>query len=616
MNQEDFIATKWFNSIFSELRNFELVQNPTEDGFMSDTATLKKREWLYTEQWVGWVYNRQTDDVIRWKIVVWGVAFVWDDSCNVYRFEKDNNSYVLSKVYDNPGNESTIKEIRQKAIKIPYLSKYVSSWTADKVLSTNDDWNWDTKLVVNEDGTFTADSVGQYIYFTNSASAQARGQIRQIMEYIDWKTVLLSTMFYWDPIDWEVDEAWETYETIDEVIVFNNIRNSNWLVLCVWVHDNEAHFRNLGGLDIEIFEWRYRYINSYWTSLGWSVASWEFEILDPDTIRGASLDARWQKMESLVLTKNYLLVNQENSMSVVWQIAATEDESPVFNLNTILTGDSAWGVDSLYYEWWLYYLWKNGVFKWWDIVAVSSNIIYWETKNQWFVISRFLKEINDKTFVRLYDYGDGSIIQYINGWKTTMLVYNSLYEWRIPATYNMEIYDKFEQFFWDLLICVGDKVCIRWWNNDLWEDIKVRVVVSWSDGYINSLFSLKKIKLSLGYYDNVVKFKMRLDLWGSVFESKVEKDANGVEYLVRHNVVGSNQGLWYIPFGFWAFGGQWTLGQPNIARVGLVWIPIWRKCSYYTLALENIDNYDLNIVWISVLTEGWAPYITPSNNVF
>lgn len=277
-------------------------------------------------------------------------------------------------------------------------------------------------------------------------------------------------MFYWDPIDWEVDEAWETYETIDEVIVFNNIRNSNWLVLCVWVHDNEAHFRNLGGLDIEIFEWRYRYINSYWTSLGWSVASWEFEILDPDTIRGASLDARWQKMESLVLTKNYLLVNQENSMSVVWQIAATEDESPVFNLNTILTGDSAWGVDSLYYEWWLYYLWKNGVFKWWDIVAVSSNIIYWETKNQWFVISRFLKEINDKTFVRLYDYGDGSIIQYINGWKTTMLVYNSLYEWRIPATYNMEIYDKFEQFFWDLLICVGDKVCIRWWNNDLWED--------------------------------------------------------------------------------------------------------------------------------------------------
>jgi len=623
MFQEDFIASKWFNTTFSELLNYDLVQNPVEDWFLWPTATLKKRPWLWTDVWPGWEYLWQADAKIMGKHLVWWVSFMWDEECNIYRFEKIAGNLTLTKVFDNSVAEDyTIKtqdmygnRMKQKAINVPYLSKHVKSWTADKLLSLNDDGSWNVVLVVNEANTFSASSVWQYIYFTNSASSNSRWQIRQIVELVDDKTVYLNQMFYWDPIDWEIDEPWETYETIDQVVVFNNIRNDDWLVLCVWVNDNEAHARNLWWIDIEIFEWRYWHINSYWTSIWGSIGSWEYEILDPDTIRWSSLDSRWQRMNSLVLTKNYLLVNQETSISVVRQIAATADNDPIYNLNSIINWSASFSPEAIHYKWWLYYLWQDIVFEWWDIVAVSTNLIYWETKNQWEIIQRYLDRIESWDFVSTYNYGRWVIIQHVKDWKTYILYYDSVYEWWLPQEYNLEIYDKFEQFYWEHLICVWDKVCLRKWESDLWENIKVKVVVTWSKQYVNSLFSIKKIKLWLWYYWNIVKFKIRLDLWYAVFEWKVEKDANWVEYLVWQNIAGQQPWLWLIPFGFWNIW-WWNSLNEYIAKVWLLGIPIWKKCSYYKLSIENIDNFDLNITGISVLTEWWNPYITPANNVF
>lgn len=621
MFQEDFIAQQWLNSIFSELENYELVQNPTEEGFFWPTATLKKRGWLFTDVGVGGVYNRETDWEIQGKVIIWWIAYFWDDECKVYRFEKSWWDFVMTKVYDNPDG-LTLKDedmygnrLKQKAIVVPYLSKFVNSWTADSVLSTNDDWSGNVKLVVNEVGIFSSASVGQYIYFTNDASTNAKYQIRQIVEFIDDQTVFLSEMFYADPSTWSPNEAWETFETIDQVVVFNNLRDSDNLTLCIGVVDDEITFRNLWGNDIEIFEGRYWYINAYWSAVGGSFATGEYELLDQDTVLWASSDWRWQKMNSLILTKNYLMVNQETSISVVWQIAETETSAPIYNLNSIINGDASFSPESIFYKWGLYYIGKDILLQWWDIVAVSTNLIYGETKNQWKIIQRYLNEIEPDTFVRTYDFGRWPVIQYVKDGITTMITYDNIYEWWLPRKYNLEIYDKFEMFYWELLIGVWNKICFKRWTDDLWEDIKVKCVITWSKNFVNSLFSLKKIKLSLGYYKNVVKFKMRLDLWYAVFEGKVEKDANGIEYLVRQNLAWSGWWLWYVPIGFntvW----WWNSLDDYIAKIGLIWIPIGKKCSYYKLTLENIDNFDLNIVGISVLTEWWSPYITPSVNVF
>jgi hypothetical protein len=52
-------------------------------------------------------------------------------------------------------------------------------------------------------------------------------------------------MFYADPSTWAVDEPGETYENIDSVVVFNNLRDSAGLVLCIDAQNDGATYRNL-----------------------------------------------------------------------------------------------------------------------------------------------------------------------------------------------------------------------------------------------------------------------------------------------------------------------------------------------------------------------------------
>lgn len=625
MIPEDYIPQKWLNSIFSELLNYELVQNPYEEWFLWSEATLKKREWLFTDKWVWWVYNWQADAELVSKEIVWWVAFFWDVECNVYRFEKNNWSYVMTKIYSNPASPDpghltlfTVnaywKKVKQRALSFSYLSVLEKSWTADKVNSTNDDWNWNVILAVNEDNTFSASDVWKYIYFTNSASTSAKYQIRQIVQYVDKKTVYLDQQFYAEPALRASNEPWETYKTIDTIVVFNNIRNSAWLVLCIDATTNEAYFRNFWWNDIEFFEWRLWMISWYWTSVWGSLASWEYEILDPNTALWSSINLAWQKMDSLILTKNYLLVNQENSMSVVWQMWYNTQTTPIYNMNSISSWESSFWYDSIFYKSWLYYLAKDRTFNWWDIVPTSTNLIELQTKNQWIIIDKFLSRIRSTDYVSCYDFWRWKIIQHNDWVKTYMLVYDYIYECRLPWEYNVVINDKFEMFYEDLLICVWDKICIKKWNNDLWNDIRVRAVITWPRSSKNSISSLLKLKIWLWYFWNVVKFKMRLDLWNQVFESKIEKDINWVEYLTWQNIWWLWTSLWLVPL--WMNWLWWNnVVNDYIAKLWLLWIPVWKKCTYFKFEIENIDNYDLNIVWITSITETWNPYITPLQNV-
>ena len=635
MLQEDFLPQKWFNSTFSELNNFELVQYPTEkDWFFSETATAKKREWLYSEQLRDWTYRWQTDDDIMWKLVVWGVMFIWDKSCNVYRFDRVNWNYDLEKIYTAPTWISLFTEdmygrhVKQKAICISYLNKLNKSFTADKDNSSNFDWE-NTTIAANEAWTFTdwtggsENMLSYYIYFPATSSSQVRWQIRQITEIPAWengKKAYLSQQFYWEPTSWTPDEPCEIYEWIEDVVVFNNIRNWAWQVLTIWISNNEVHYRDLGWIDVEMFEGRYWYINSYATSVGWSLASWEYEILDSSTVRGSSIDSRWQKMNSLVLIKNYLLINMENSMSVIWKMATDDNEvDPIYNLNSIINGESAITPEAIFFKSWLYFVTEDWLFEGWDIKAVSSNMIYWETTNQWETVQTWLDKISYWDFVSCYWIWRNKLIQHVTEWKTQFLVYDDLYEWWLPWDYGMEIYDKFDKFYDDWVIWVWDKVCLKKWDSDLWERIACKVSVVWSKNYINSLFSLKKIKLTLWFYDNIQKFKVRVDLWYAIFEWHIEKWAEWVWYIRWQNIAGQqlewlwSTPIWLITLGWWH--DAWWVSD-YIAKIWLIGIPIWKKCSYYKITFENLENYNLNITWISVLTEWWNTYITPVVNVF
>lgn len=156
-------------------------------------------------------------------------------------------------------------------------------------------------------------------------------------------------------------------------------------------------------------------------------------------------------MDSLILTKNYLLVNQENSMSVIWQLWYNTQTTPIYNMNSISSGESSFWYDSIFYKSWLYFLSKDRIFNGWDIVPTSTNLIELAAKNQW-IIDKFLSRIKSDDYVRCYDFWRWKIIQHNDWVKTYMLVYDYIYECWLPREYNLVINDKFEMFYEDLLI--------------------------------------------------------------------------------------------------------------------------------------------------------------------
>lgn len=635
MIPEEFIPQAWLNSIFSELWNYEMVPNSVDEWFPSEFWTLKKRAWLFTDRGVDNVFNRQMKANGAGKLINGGVAYFWDQDCNVYMFERVSNAYVMTEVFTNPSfgdpwhltrfnQDSYGKRVKQRALVLPYVWWLVNGWTADKVNSTNDDGSGNVVLAVNEAAIFDpVTSLWQYIYFTPQATDAARYQIRQIVQVINDQTVYLSEQFYGDPVDWDTAEPGQTYANIDSIVVFNNIRDENWLVLCMSLDGTEFTYRNLGWNDIELFEGRFWQISSYWTSVAWSIATGEYEIIDPSTVRWGSNNARWQKMDSLMVAKNYLVINMEAGISVIWQFA--EDPNTglwIYNMTSIMNGDSGFWPDALFYKWWFYYVGKDRFFEGGDIVPTSDSIIELQVKNQWLTIDRYLTAIDNADYVRSYDFWRWIVVQYVKEWQTVMLVYDNIYKGWLPWWYNMEIYDKFELFYWDLLIIAWDKICIKGWNKDIDESISVKCVITGSKQIKNSIISLKKIKLSLGYFDNVVhNFKISVDIWKAVFEGKIKKDSSWVAYLNRQNIAAWWSSLGSGPIWFNLLGWGNAEGWPHnvatfIAKMWLIGIPIWMKCTYYKITFENLENYDLNIQWITVLLESGNPYITPLENVF
>jgi hypothetical protein len=56
-------------------------------------------------------------------------------------------------------------------------------------------------------------------------------------------------------------------------------------------------------------------------------------------------------MDALVLIKNYLLVDMENSMSVIWKMAVDDNEvDPIYNINSIINGESAITPDAIFFK--------------------------------------------------------------------------------------------------------------------------------------------------------------------------------------------------------------------------------------------------------------------------
>ena len=287
---EPIIPQQWWMQQFSFVENFVIKQKPAEEWFRKQEFSLVKRDWTGTnEDWV-------TDGEIVWHIKYENKIYVWDDLGKIYRYRNNGWNFQFDKVFDNPWDEYSLftenvnwTTVRQKAIRIPYLSWLSASWTV--VTAPNDPWSTPYTLVVSE-AIFAQDSVNKYVYVpvTNAGwnLQDWRFQFARIIKYNSTTSVDLEFAF----LGWGLSVvAWnkiEVYDTIANNILFNNIRKTeeiDWIDITttVCLNDNdednpEITYRSIYWDDILYLEWKVWTVNN-WLSISASIP-WLLEVVD------------------------------------------------------------------------------------------------------------------------------------------------------------------------------------------------------------------------------------------------------------------------------------------------------------------------------------------------
>lgn len=615
---DSFIPIVWFNSVFSYLKNFEVKQSPIEEGTKSDKFFFTKRDWFYSEKTNTGIYKWELEWNFVGKEVFNDIAYIRDDLWKVYSYEKDTNGlYVLTKIYDNPvwlwvyTKDTKWNLVPQRCKKIQYITWFKKSWT---VLSSTNFW-WggtDVELIVNEPNTFDISDVGSYIYIPYSASSDFRFQIRVIIDVVNDTTVHLSEQFYNEPTVWT---PWETYDTIWDVIVFNNLKYTNDQVLTYDVENNAFHLRSLWWKDIAVYDGRYWSLTLEWTAVGWSVLTWEYEIIDPTTVRWNNVGSRWEKILSIESYKTYLLLFYKTSIAVVRQIWQDSSSNPIYNYNEILWWVGLFSANSyVIKEWWLYIFTQDKTFNWLDIKPQSTNIIEGILSPQWSIIQKQLNSITSSDYVECFSYDVGVGVYASNDFWTKFFKYTLEYKGRYYHESYKKINNYYKKLYSDNVLWYDKYVCLEWWNVDFDANIDQEVQIKWPWQTYWDAFTILQIKFLLWFYNDEMDFELELDLWWEKFIWYVYDDAKWISYIRWQNIASANGALSQVPLQYMVL---WWINsiKENIWRIWLIWLRVWKSWVYYKLTVKNKDNKHFNFGSIMVQYKQWNPLVVPIKNV-
>lgn len=630
MLSDDIIFTEWFNDLVTFIQNFRFTQPPHERGFSSVDKAAVKRPWIYTKQdpttdefvW-------ELDDDYAGHIILDDVAYAWDKSCNVYTLTEVSQNYVLTKIFDNTtpaydfySQDGNGERVKQKALVLDYLSELqttaeVATWTV------NADSQGNVVLKVTT-STFTNLMVGQFVYFPSGTTTDNfKYQIRQIIQYVSATEVYLSEQWYSDPaavVDWAVWETIEIYKNVSKNIVFNNIKDADQNVLTYDLNGNTFYMRWLGGKDICKFDGKLWILALPSTSIAGSLSTGEFEIIDVSLVFWVAASNVWERVVLIQPYENYIVVFYNSRISVIWKFAVDENKVPLYNLNEIHSWFSAEGCnqawlddDGLYF----YSKAKINFFRL-DIKADNNSTIKWKPVRQWDKIKYMLSDTQLWYGIRSVDnvnvfWDHESLYILVEKWDTTvMFEYNKEVKWWLLHKFSQTFWEYHTQFYSDILMGCKTYLCLRSWWDDLWEEIKQIITITWPKQWMWTWITVYMVKILLAYYQNQIEFTSEIELGWALYEKQIQWDSDWIWYVDEQNIAASAWALGQVPL--WYTVIWFNSLSEAISKIGLIWFKVMKSWVYYSYTMENANNKDLNIYKLSVLYKQDNPATVPATN--
>ena len=108
--QDKFIPMKWFNEVFTELINNDIIARPSKRWTLHPFFFFRKRPWLTTKKAQGWLYDWQLDWQITWWHYYNNIVYPYSDQGSLYSFDGDELTSVKTNLdYNSSFSSDTLQ---------------------------------------------------------------------------------------------------------------------------------------------------------------------------------------------------------------------------------------------------------------------------------------------------------------------------------------------------------------------------------------------------------------------------------------------------------------------------------------------------------------------------
>jgi len=551
----DLRFQKWFNQIFNNIENCEIVNPPYNEAFKSQYFFLKKR--------VG-VSGLYVNESYKFLDISW---YRDDNKIEEFLLWKDQDwKYVVFKKTDTWYEEVlTISEWGEYDWFVSIL------WGGQRLVDEGEADGGDVNHLVDNDKSWSDNELaGYYVFLYDKTWA---GQLRQILS----NTSNSIEVSWWDaqPVAWT---KYKIYESLVYVIAIPY----NWgLYVYDWVEWwSLPMFEGFNITNVAFWENRL-----WWTSWNRLYYSEQWDYFYSPYWNELILSDK--DVNNLYPYWTYLLVSTSEKIWLVYKWLSTETGKEFLALRDGLLqiwvkNKNAIGI----YKWGLYFISSDNRLYTLQVQVVGTDIIL-ISQDYWDMPANFISRYQDFDIVL---YADVKYLYLITtDWEVTYeFFYDSYYQWWLSNKYSISFYKKKfvrskEYVIWNWFIW------IRWWTTDLWKPFgqKIRAVIWEQDVW--QWKEVKFVNLLFGLSDYVQSWQ--LNVYANIANKRIGKTRNidWVGYIsdqadLVENTYGSS--LLWLPI---LWGDKADLYN-RTAVVDIVQVNVWFTWQIIELELTSAES--------------------------
>lgn len=663
MISDKFIPSEWFNGLFTEIKNCDIISRPTNTGFQHQLFWFTTRPWLFTQEGAGWIYEWQADGDLKWWHYNNSKIYPYSDEWTVYDFDgTDMNIISQWNYYDSTRFNST------NQVSFAGGGRYPDKYTVFTVASYS---AVDAKITINE--TLSAAEQAalpwKYIYVK---TWPAQWWLRAISNIPSATEIVLTSWFGVSPVATNVlhvynkiisqswfpqirqwtgstyffsvnstittaPTAWATYTNngFTYTVVSTDLSSGKWVIKCTgtwdpwlswtltkasWTWDTTITF-----YDSDIGDERFLAYDNEWNIMyryfpnAKKLVQWDNRLFQLHTDLLNILPTDSTDLETILTTKivpsssqimnidsysGYFVIFYQDRIGILRKtITNTSTQDFVYTYQDI----ASVGLysEQSYIKWWwnLYFFGNDNILYSLDLVSNGSEVI-WKPTNQWQIMIEYFKNISwGEVFFKYSKW----VLRMIHRTTTESTVYKFFesYKWWIVDEYATG--DNLFSFFNNIWIAEylpkWDKLYQMTWFDDDWTEFRQSIKMEWPLQEFLDTEDVQKIKLRFGFdWINRIAGKVQVEVWWTKIDRK-EVDITKTERIDEINSYIEWNGMigWSVIGDalLWGIPWFWELNE-YYSPYQDVTINVWKKWQRCRLDVFNDTGYQMIFGWLKV----------------